>query len=141
MMQTQGRRKRGPQLSTLTPLLRHFIGLELRVELKTGRSYFGFLDDSDDDMNLTLSSVPTCETAESSCHRGDERMTKEDPTGSREEGENDMGIFNFSKLHIRGSSIRYVQFPDNADLPAMIRIGLDRKRAAEAKYSRGKRQK
>ena len=145
MMQTQGKRKRGPaQLATITPLLRHFSGLELRVELKNGRSYFGFLDDSDDDMNLILSSSTSSRTNNNSSTSESSNYLRGQENSSNaldNNGENELGVFNFSKVQIRGSSIRYIQFPDNADLPAMIRIGLDRKRAAQDKYARGKRQR
>jgi small nuclear ribonucleoprotein (snRNP)-like protein len=145
-MATNGEKykKNANQFKTLTPLLRFFVGLELRVELKNGKSYHGFLHESDDDMNVTLSTSNTSSNIE-------ENML--DPP--RDDGDNNdirgsnipcnnneqLGAFQFSKMHIRGSSIRYIQFPDNVDLPLLIKIGLDRKRAAHDKYARGKRQK
>ena len=182
-MEHQSKRKRGPQVSTLTPLIRHFIGLELRVELKNGRSYYGYLEDCDDTMNLTLSSSSSLSSSLSSCEetttspsfasnvtsnshiasidktdqnndeikiRNSKKKELSSNANATNENENDdeeendaisMGIFQFSKIHIRGSTIRYIQFPDNADLAALIRIGFDRKRAAQDKYARGKRQK
>lgn len=133
------------QFKTLTPLLRFFVGLELRVELKNGKSYHGFLHDSDDDMTVTLS------TSYTSSSNTDENMlesTRDTGDSTDNRGSNipctnnqQLGEFQFSKMHIRGSSIRYIQFPDNADLPLLIKIGMDRKRAAHDKYARGKRQK
>ncbi len=155
-MQDKGKQKRGHRITTITPLLRHFIGLELGVELKNGRSYYGYLNDSDDDMNLTLSSTRNDEndvSTEVVCGTHEKYRTEvyeEQPTchtynrvGEEENDhqQDDLGIFQFSKLQIRGSTIRFIHFPDNADLPALIRVGMDRKRAAQDKYARGKRQK
>jgi len=42
-------------------------------------------------------------------------------------------------VHIRGSTIRYIHFPDDADLTGLIRSGIDRERAAANKYKRGLR--
>ena len=110
------------------------------------------MQESDDDMNLTLTTTRTGEpemgmetttiTAYSQCGRGD-------PCGDRhqlgvEPKDKDaslLGVFQFSRLHIRGSSIRFIHFTDNADLPALIKLGFDRKRAVSDKYARGKRQK
>jgi hypothetical protein len=47
----------------------------------------------------------------------------------------------FSRVHIRGPSIRYVHLPSHADVPQLIRNGLDRERAASDRYQRGKRTK
>ena len=165
-MAHQSKRKRGPQVSTLTPLLSHFVGLELRVELKNGRCFYGYLEDCDDDMNLTLSSSPSSSPLSSSRdetntastgfagetshvasidkNTNDEieiKNTEEKEESANNSNDDSMGIFQFSKIHIRGSTIRYIQFPDNADLSALIRIGFDRKHAAQNRYARGKRQK
>ena len=126
MSKSQQTERRGPQFRTLTPLLRYFVDLELRVELKSGKSYYGFLQEADDDMNLGLTST-------SSSSRKDDDIATVNNSNEN--------VFQYSKIHIRGSAIRYIHFPDHADLPALIKLGVDRQRAARDKYARGKRQK
>jgi len=48
-------------------------------------------------------------------------------------------IQEYDLLHIRGSNIRYFHLPHEANVPALIRQGVDRERAAANKYKRGKR--
>lgn len=43
------------------------------------------------------------------------------------------------QVHIRGSNIRYIHFPDDCDLSLTIKSGMDRERAAANKYKRGLR--
>lgn len=135
---------KAPQFKTITPLIRFFVGLELRVELKNGKSYNGFLHEGDDDMNLVLT---TSRVTDGDDVVIDTEINDGDQNDNIDRGEynneisTSLGEFQFSKLHIRGSQIRYIQFPDNADLSALIKLGLDRKRAAHDKYARGKRQK
>jgi small nuclear ribonucleoprotein (snRNP)-like protein len=113
---------------TLGDLLTHLEGIELIVELKTGRRLRGTLSSSDYNMNLTLENV------EEEGTKGDEGGKKEDYSGSGEE------LIDIStSLNIRGSKIRYIHFPDNADLTGLVRTGVDRQRAAANKYRRGKR--
>jgi len=100
----------------------HFVGLELMVELKNGRIYCGTLHEADDYMNLVLNKNGSA----SSIHLA----------ASVESDEID-----FKMIHIRGPSIRYVHFPANADLPRLVKLGLDRVKAANDKYNRGKRSK
>ena len=137
------KRRDPPQFKTLSPLIRFFIGIEIGVEVKNGRLYHGFLQDSDDEMNLVLTTSRTDVGSElgmetttmATSSRGDGEKSKDEVDPSP------LGVFQFSKLHIRGSSIRFIHFPDNADLPALIKLGFDRKRAASDKYARGKRQR
>ena len=42
------------------------------------------------------------------------------------------------QVHIRGSTIRYIHFPNQTDLSGVIRSGIDREKAAANKYKRGK---
>ena len=44
----------------------------------------------------------------------------------------------FRLLHIKGPRIRYVHLPENADLPQLIKVGLERERLAKQKYARHK---
>lgn len=93
---------------SLASLLRFFEGMELAVELKTGRIYRGVLSWSDDFMNVML----------------DDAVMSNESTP-------------LSHVHIRGATIRYVHFPDDADLAAFVRAGIDRERSAVSKYQRG----
>jgi small nuclear ribonucleoprotein (snRNP)-like protein len=113
---------------TLGSLLKHMEGIELIVELKTGRRIRGTLSSADDYMNLTLDNVNEEEEI------GGDTGKKEDYSGSGGEL-----IDISSSLNIRGSKIRYIHFPDNADLTGLVRTGVERQRAAANKYSRGKR--
>jgi small nuclear ribonucleoprotein (snRNP)-like protein len=90
------------------------------VELKNGRIYRGILHESDDNhMNLVLRDVNT--------HIRDQV------------DDNDGGEIDYSLLQIRGAMIRYIQFPDDADLPQLVKMGMNRVKAASDKYNRGKR--
>jgi small nuclear ribonucleoprotein (snRNP)-like protein len=93
---------------SLASLLRFFEGMELAVELKTGRIYRGVLSSADDFMNVML----------------DDAIMSSESTP-------------LSRVHIRGATIRYIHFPDDADLPAFVRAGKDRERSAVNKYQRG----
>jgi small nuclear ribonucleoprotein (snRNP)-like protein len=44
-----------------------------------------------------------------------------------------------ANVHIRGSTIRYIHFPNQTDLSGVIRSGIDREKAAANKYKRGLR--
>ena len=93
---------------SLASLLRFFEGMELAVELKTGRTYRGVLSSADEYMNLTLDDATVDSNQSIALH-----------------------------VHIRGPSIRYIHFTDDADLPGLVRSGIDRERAAANKYRRG----
>ncbi len=110
--------------SSLAPLLRHFVGIELIVETKNGRTFKGRLREADAFMNLVLS-----RTLGGSSGCSDAKAT--DASGVAAE--------NFDWVHIRGSTIRYIVFGANIDLAAIIRAGRDRERAAGDKYKRGVR--
>jgi small nuclear ribonucleoprotein (snRNP)-like protein len=106
--------------TNLSSLLKYFLGLEIAVELKNGRIYRGILHESDDNhMNLVLRDVNT--------HIRDQVDN------------NDGGEIDYSLLQIRGAMIRYIQFPDDADLPQLTKMGMNRVKAASDKYNRGKR--
>ncbi len=107
----------------------HFVDLEIMVELKNGRIYRGELKDADDYMNLILKNGSGSSPS---------RQAELSPD-TENNGINDGTRFNV--IHVRGPSIRYVHFPDNADLPKLVKFGLDRVKAAKEKYKRGKRSK
>jgi len=111
---------------TLSPLLKFFIGLDLTVELKNGRKFYGKLD-SADGMNLVLTRAT----------RGQNLAEKQPQLQNDIQGSDD--LLEYNMLHIRGSSIRYVIFPNRADLPKLIKLGADRERGARERYARGKR--
>lgn len=97
---------------SLASLLRFFEDTELTVETKTGKFYKGTLSSSDEAMNLQL----------------DDCCVRNQPTL-------------LAHVHIRGSTIRYIHFPDHTDLSGVIRGGIDKEKAATNKYKRGLRKK
>ena len=149
---------------TLGSLLRHMEGIELIVELKTGIRIRGKLSSSDEYMNLTLEDAieeerfhNTIITHEYSYNDDDDdddddaidynnnnynynhNITTIEEEKEQEE-EDASKIFSSSLLmSIRGPKIRYIHFPDNADLASLVQTGTERERAAANKYKRGKR--
>ena len=109
--------------SSLAQLFRHFVGLDLIVETKQGRSYRGRLREADQYMNIVLSKSEGNESP----HQGPQ------PSGPGVDRQD------FTSLHIRGPSIRYIVFGAGVDLAACVRAGRDRERAAGDKYKRGLR--
>ena len=139
--------------ATLAPLLRHLRGLNVNVELKSGRSYTGILTEADDFMNLILQrgkcERPSAWDGSDAIRWSDRsgrdlgiipkatRNVKISDTSSDDKKESD--ILPFDRMHIRGPLIRYVHLPPKADLSRLIKNGLERERAARDKYKRGKR--
>ena len=148
---------------TLGSLLRHMEGIELIVELKTGIRIRGKLSSSDEYMNLTLEDAieeerfhNTIITHEYSYNDDDDAIdynnnnynfnhnnttiAEEKEKEKDQEEEDASNIFSSSLLmSIRGPKIRYIHFPDNADLASLVQTGTERERAAANKYKRGKR--
>lgn len=96
---------------SLSSFLHFFEGTEIIVEQKTGRQYRGVLASADEYMNLLLHDA--------------ERLQQRNPPEVA------------TVLHLRGPSIRYIHFPDDADLAGLIRAGQERAIAAANKYRRG----
>ena len=96
-------------------------GMEVIVELKTGKRLRGTMSSADDNMNLTL---------EQTINQPDSLVIEKD--------RNLLATLETS-IHIRGSNIRCIQFPDNADLRASVSSGMELERTAANKYKRGKR--
>ena len=117
------KKKNHQQHKSLCSLLHYFIGVELSVELKTGRIYHGTLSTADEYMNLTLDDATTTTTTTTT-------TTNKQPANT--------GPL-LTSVHIRGPTIRYIHFPDDLDLTRVIRVGMDRERSATQKYRRGKR--
>jgi len=111
-------------------ILCHFVGLELTVELKNGRIYRGQLHDADDYMNLIIRKTQT-----NNYHT----LPATRIPASATESLSTLEDLDYQMVHIRASSIRYVVFPDNADLPKLVKLGLDRIKTVTDKYARGKR--
>jgi small nuclear ribonucleoprotein (snRNP)-like protein len=145
---------------TLGSVLRHYEGMELIVELKTGRMYRGTVASADEYMNITLDDVEDARGSGGAA-RGTKNDTDdydEDPpntypssekkgysstsiaaSAAAATGPTNITIPILSSMYIKGPKIRYIHFPDSADLSALIRRGLDRDRAAANMYNRGKR--
>ncbi len=121
---------------TLASLFRHFVGIPLTVELKTGRLYHGILFESDDVGNLTLEEAH--ETRSIGGRRSDEHQTGS-CLSTASTTTTVTTTARFASLHIRGPTIRYIHFPPDADLSVLIRKGMDRERTAAQTYARGKR--
>lgn len=115
---------------TLPSLLRHFEGTELTVELKTGRLYRGTLSSADQAMNLTLEDASLLQRL----------IVNQQHKGAFRRGSSSAAVpSTLSLVHIRGSTIRFIHFPDQLDLTLTIKQGIDRERAASQKYKRGVR--
>mmetsp|Transcript_36984 Transcript_36984/g.89171 ORF Transcript_36984/g.89171 Transcript_36984/m.89171 type:complete len:145 (-) Transcript_36984:2137-2571(-) len=110
--------------SNLAPLLRHFVGIDLIIETKQGRTLRGRLKEADAYMNLVLSRI----TAQSKGNQS-AKLTSEVDASSEQ----------FDWVHIRGPTIRYIVFGANVDIIGVIKAGRDRERAAGDKYKRGVR--
>jgi small nuclear ribonucleoprotein (snRNP)-like protein len=115
--------KKGPKQKSLGSLLPYFIGMELTIEQKTGRLYTGTLSAADDAMNLTL------DDATLATHSGSRSSSSSGPLITPI----------FAIVHIRGSTIRYIHFPERVDLAVIIKQGMDRERSVAQKYKRGVR--
>ena len=111
--------------TTLGSLLKYMEGYEIIVELKTGKRIQGILQSVDDTMTMVL-------LLNNASSDGDNNynITKQQQQQQQQPQE---------ERSIRGSNIRYIQFPDNADLYNIIQIGKDRERIALNKYKRTKR--
>jgi small nuclear ribonucleoprotein (snRNP)-like protein len=136
--------KKGATQKTLGSLLPYFIGMELTIEQKTGRLYTGTLSGADDAMNLTLDDV-TLATHRGAGVPGSRRRSSKTPTTTTTTADTtsttttDTPTPSFAIVHIRGSTIRYIHFPERVDLAVVIKQGMDRERSVAQKYKRGVR--
>lgn len=127
--------------STLAPLLRHFVGIDLLVETKQGRTLYGQLREADTYMNLVLARKPR--NVQQLTTKGDQRGQREIninyESGNHHHTGSDGGECEeqFNLVHIRGPSIRYIIFGPDIDITGVIKAGRDRERAASDKYRRG----
>jgi small nuclear ribonucleoprotein (snRNP)-like protein len=125
---TNRRPNKADARTTLGSLLKYMEGYEVIVELKTGRRHRGKLASADDNMNLML------EEEETENNNGDSE--KGDPSG---ESSTNAPLRLPLTRNIRGSKIRYLHFPDNANLPMLVKSGRERERNAAKKYQKTKR--
>eukprot|EP00533_Pseudo-nitzschia_delicatissima_P010834 CAMPEP_0116102720 /NCGR_PEP_ID=MMETSP0327-20121206/13503_1 /TAXON_ID=44447 /ORGANISM="Pseudo-nitzschia delicatissima, Strain B596" /LENGTH=144 /DNA_ID=CAMNT_0003594785 /DNA_START=73 /DNA_END=507 /DNA_ORIENTATION=- len=115
----------GDGKATLGSLLKYMEGYEVIVELKTGKRHRGRLISADDNMNLAL----------------EEEEEEEDSEAKSKDSANNAAISIPITRNIRGSKIRYIHFPDNANLPMLVRSGKERERNAAKMYQKTKRSK
>ncbi len=111
-----------PADANLATILRYFVGIDLIVETKHGRSLKGSLVSADQYMNIVLK------------NRQKEALNTSATTTTNT---NTGGTESFDWVHIRGPTIRYIVFGANIDLAGVIKAGKDRERAASDKYRRG----
>jgi small nuclear ribonucleoprotein (snRNP)-like protein len=115
------------KMMTLASMLKYIEGYEIIVELKTGKRHQGILVQADDNMNLILKIQD--------CGEGDVKLASSTD-------QHDVSLIwqhsqkeaDPSNLSIRGSQIRYIQFPDNANLSSIVLGGREREQAARHKY-------
>lgn len=135
-------------VSTLASLLRYLIDTEITVELKQhGKIFSGKLKRTDAYMNIVLENAKTIDTDDNNdvysrkrkFYSSSRNNNSLDHNFDREENSIYRSDPDFQLLHIRGPSIRYIHLPSNINIPSMIKMGMDRERAAVDKYKRGKR--
>jgi small nuclear ribonucleoprotein (snRNP)-like protein len=133
-----GNNKRAHQ--TLGSLLKYFEEMPLRVELKNGKIYGGVLETADANMALTLREAMEQRGRQPASPHHRHRQPHSPPPPSTSTTTTDRPPpQTFPLLQIRGSAIRYVHFPDEVDLAAVIQAGIDRARQAANRYQRGVR--
>eukprot|EP01083_Nonionella_stella_P009709 27837_1 len=143
---TTKRNNDGRFATTLPSFLRHLSGVEVAVELKTGLSIRGTLVSADHFMNLVVAKSGGGDGGDDADHPRKKRRKRvgegEDAKGKEVDEDCEVVLFSdFDQVHVRGPLIRYVHFPDDLDIPAMVRAGQNRERAAVDRYRRGKRKR
>ena len=116
--------------TTLSSLLKYMEGYEIIVELKTGIRHRGRLTSADDNMNLTLEEEDEEDDDDDQEHKNNNEKKKCD--------EQNPVVVNIER-NIRGSNIRYIHFPDNANLSSVFQSGREREKNASQKYQKTKR--
>ncbi len=120
---------KGEGKATLGSLLKYMEGYEVIVELKTGKRHQGRLISADDNMNLMLE------------EEDDNDEDNNDDDNKKGKTDDSAAISIPLTQNIRGSKIRYIHFPDNANLPMLVQSGRERERNAAKKYQKTKRSK
>jgi len=132
---TKNNNKRKQHQKSLGSLLRFFEGMELQVETKSGRIFTGTLGDADASMNLTLEDAHAVVHQQRRPNHPKTPKVQDDPIQQLPE----LPPQRLSLLSIRGSTIRYIHFPDHSDLVVLIKQGIDREQSASQKYKRVRR--
>lgn len=130
--QKQQLQTRKPTHRTLGALLKYFVDMPLRVELKSGRMYSGTLSSAEVNMSLTLTDVVQVSPPPSR-----EPQTTLATNSLAAPPVNEAKVL--SLVQIRGSTIRYIHFPDHVDLATVVKAGIQREKEARDKYKRGVR--
>ena len=117
--------------TTLSSLLKYMEGYEIIVELKTGIRHRGRLTSADDNMNLTLEEEDDDDDDDDQEHKNNNEKKKEC-------NKQNPVVVNIER-NIRGSNIRYIHFPDNANLSSVFQSGREREKNASQKYQKTKR--
>ena len=131
--------------TTLSSLLKYMEGYEIIVELKTGIRHRGRLTSADDNMNLTLEEEDDDDDQEEQEHKNNNEKKKEcnkQKTNDDTPNNNIEIAFVLAvniERNIRGSNIRYIHFPDNANLSSVFQSGREREKNASQKYQKTKR--
>ena len=127
------------QPTSLGSLLRHFVDQHLTVELKNGKQYRGILSSAEDNtMSLLLLEVVELRRRRRRSDHRSSRHTHElhsTTTTTKNHPEDNY----FPTLFVRGSTIRYIHFPDHCNLAGVVKEGKERELAASNKYKRGVR--
>ncbi|OEU17852.1 hypothetical protein FRACYDRAFT_238280 [Fragilariopsis cylindrus CCMP1102] len=119
--------------TTLSSLLKYMEGYEIIVELKTGIRHRGRLTSADDSMNLTL------EEEEDEEDDDNDQEHKNNNEKKKKECNKQKTVAVNIERNIRGSNIRYIHFPDNANLSSVFQSGREREKNASQKYQKTKR--
>ena len=122
--------------STLVPLLRHFVGIDLIVETKQGRTFRGTLREADAYMNLVLSRNASQQSKNNNVNKS--KLPSSEQSDLTDVTSNEQ-LLQFDLVHIRGPTIRYIVFGPSVDITGVVKAGRDRERAAGDKYRRGVR--
>ena len=146
---TTDRRMRRSKPSTLGSLLHYFDDLHITVELKNGRQYRGILQthsQSTDDMSVWLHEAIRIDRMDghSEQPKSSKRSLHQSPNSATTSQEDTTlptttTTRTIPRLHIRGSTIRYIHFPPKANLARMVQHGKDRERHGANMYQRGVR--
>jgi small nuclear ribonucleoprotein (snRNP)-like protein len=129
--------------TTLSSLLKYMEGYEIIVELKTGIRHRGRLTSADDNMNLTLEEEEDDDQEQEEHKNNNEKKECNDKQTTDDDTPNSnnsavLVVLNI-ELNIRGSNIRYIHFPDNANLSSVFQSGREREKNASRKYQKTKR--
>ena len=125
--------------TTLSSLLKYMEGYEIIVELKTGIRHRGRLTSADDNMNLTLEEEEEDDDDDQDQEHKNNNEKKKECNKQKTNEEIAVVVVVNIERNIRGSNIRYIHFPDNANLSSVFQSGREREKNASQKYQKTKR--